>query len=132
MPSHKSPLTTLESLYTSASRHRLTVTIVTDDAEKLKRNISKAIDVQNMEANIKWPEQDAARASILETQNDVLQRLTHQGTTGEITDRPSNSKNSELTFEKDRSIENRKEIEHQRDRKPAKEIEIEESYGMGM
>ena len=132
MPSRKSPLTTLESLYTSASRHRLTVTIVTDDAEKLKRNISKAIDVQNMEANIKWPEQDAARASIREKQNDVLERLAQRGTTGEFTDRPTNSKNSELMFEKDRSIENRKEIEHQKEREPAKAIEIEESHGMGM
>ena len=59
MPSRKSPLTTLESLYTSASRHRFTVAIITDDAFKLKRNIARAIAVDRIEAEIKWPEPPA-------------------------------------------------------------------------
>ena len=73
MPSRKSPLTTLESLYTSASRHRLTVSIITDDAYKLKRNIAAAIDVERIEAQIEWPERNAEPSELsIETIKDSL------------------------------------------------------------
>ena len=62
IPSRKSPLTTLQSLYTSASRHRLSLTIVTDNAPRLQRNIEKAANLQKLEANLRWPEQEAVKA----------------------------------------------------------------------
>ena len=60
MPSRKSPLTSLNSLYTAASRHRLSLTIVTDDASKLRGNLEKAIQAEKIEAQIRWPEIEAA------------------------------------------------------------------------
>jgi len=61
MPSRKSPLTSLNSLYTAASRHRLSVTIVTDDASRLRGNLEKAINSEKIEAQIRWPEKEAAQ-----------------------------------------------------------------------
>jgi len=48
MPSKKSPLTTLNSLYTGASRHRLSVAIITDDKNRLQQNLRSALQVEKM------------------------------------------------------------------------------------
>ena len=62
MPSRFSPLTSLKSLYTGASRHRQGVTIVTDDADKLRINIERQLQIDNVEDNIKWPVHEARMA----------------------------------------------------------------------
>ncbi len=46
MPSKKSPLTTLKSLYVGASRHKKTVAIVTDNALALKRSLQKELKIR--------------------------------------------------------------------------------------
>ena len=56
MPSRYSPLTSLASLYTGVSRHSLSVTIVTDDADKLQANIERKLKIDKIDANIRWPE----------------------------------------------------------------------------
>ena len=68
MPSRRSPLTSLESLYTSASRHRLSLTIITDNADRLKGNIEHTLNTRNLQSTIKWPENEAARLQQLEKQ----------------------------------------------------------------
>lgn len=45
MPSYKSPLTSLESLYIGASRHKETLAIITDDAKRLGERIETQHDV---------------------------------------------------------------------------------------
>ena len=66
MPSRHSPLTSLQSLYTGSSRHRLSLTIITDDANKLSSNIEKNLNLEKLEANIRWPEQEALAQKKLE------------------------------------------------------------------
>ena len=46
MPSHASPLTTLESLYVGMSRHKETVALITDSADRLKLNLEHALDIK--------------------------------------------------------------------------------------
>lgn len=46
MPSDKSALTTLNSLYTGASRHKTSVAIITDDKARLQKNLTSALKTQ--------------------------------------------------------------------------------------
>ena len=46
MPSRKSPLTTLNSLYTGASRHRLSVAIITDNKARLQSSLEQALKLE--------------------------------------------------------------------------------------
>lgn len=52
MPSHASPLTTLESLYVGMSRHKETVALVTDNADRLKLNLEHALDMKTDLMNV--------------------------------------------------------------------------------
>jgi len=52
MPSHASPLTTLESLYVGMSRHKETVALVTDNADRLKLNLEHALDMKTDRMNV--------------------------------------------------------------------------------
>ena len=52
MPSHASPLTTLESLYVGMSRHKETVALVTDNADRLKFNLEHALDMKTDRMNV--------------------------------------------------------------------------------
>ena len=45
MPSHAGPLTTLESLTVSMSRHKMSVALVTDNASRLKNNLQDALKI---------------------------------------------------------------------------------------
>ena len=69
MPSHMSPLTSLDSLYTGASRHRLSVTLITDDAQKLQTSIERNLKLDQLDANIIWPEVDEPAELEPETQD---------------------------------------------------------------
>ena len=46
MPSNASPLTTLDSLYVGMSRHKENVSLVTDNADRLKFNLENALDIK--------------------------------------------------------------------------------------
>ena len=52
MPSHASPLTTLESLYVGMSRHKESVALVTDNADRLKLNLEHALDMKTDRMNV--------------------------------------------------------------------------------
>ena len=45
MPANKSPLTTLKSLYTGASRHQNSLAIVTNNADRLKTNLLERLEM---------------------------------------------------------------------------------------
>ena len=80
MPSRKSPLTTLQSLYTAASRHHLSMTLVTDNAKRLITSLEKNLKIEKMEANILWPEKEAQMAKEPERQeiNQFIDRIKSQ------------------------------------------------------
>jgi len=46
MPASKSPLTTLKSLYTGASRHQNSLAIVTNNADRLKTNLLERLEME--------------------------------------------------------------------------------------
>lgn len=76
MPSHKSPLTTLNSLYTGSSRHRLSLTIVTDDAKQLQHNIERSLEVKKLDAKISWPERETKNAAAKD--REIQSRQEHE------------------------------------------------------
>ena len=126
MPPRRSPLTTLESLLTAASRHRLSVSIITDDADRLMNNIQEKLNIKRIEANISWPEVDLQdEYSAQEEANKDLTReryeLSEQYSSSNEQDDQDKEEEQELKFE-------REELE----REPVQEIESEEDYSMGM
>ena len=98
MPSRRSPLTTLESLYTGASRHRHSLTIITDDAKRLQRSISKNLDLQDLKTKIRFPDQEKAKQTKL------------QERTSQIGDPAIRSKTDETARDRTRN----KALEHER------------------
>lgn len=52
MPSYASPLTTLESFYVGMSRHKESVSLVTDNADRLKFNLENALDMKTERMNV--------------------------------------------------------------------------------
>ena len=78
MPSRKSPLTSLESLYTSASRHRLSLTVVTDDADRLQHSIAKTLATDKMHAEIRWPDIETEQAKRLDVQKGILGQVLNR------------------------------------------------------
>ena len=55
MKADKNPLTTIDALYVAGSRHQDNLAIVTDDKEKLIREISEKLEIANEEIIFKDP-----------------------------------------------------------------------------
>ena len=55
MQADKNPLTTIDALYVAGSRHQDNLAIVTDDKEKLIREISEKLEIANEEIIFKEP-----------------------------------------------------------------------------
>ena len=55
MKADKNPLTTIDALYVAGSRHQDNLAIVTDDKEKLIREISEKLEIANEEIIFKEP-----------------------------------------------------------------------------
>jgi len=61
MPSKKSPLTTLNSLYVGSSRHRASVSIITDNKSRLEKNLSAALKTEKNQDKLFQNEGKAAK-----------------------------------------------------------------------
>lgn len=66
MPSYDSNLTTLETLYTGASRHKDSVAIITDNVGKLTGNLEQRYQIKADELNLFKPPVDADKAASLD------------------------------------------------------------------
>lgn len=78
MPSRRGPLTSLESLYTSTSRHRSTLTLITDNAQQLKRSIEYTLEKEKIKADIKWSKTVSEKNEIESITTKTLQNENSQ------------------------------------------------------
>jgi len=69
MPSRQSPLTTLKSLYSAISRHRNRVTLLTDNADRLTRNLVENLNTNPSKASFHSVESGTNNISIDNTLN---------------------------------------------------------------